>query len=84
LFGVPFCFWGPEYTLEEFKKYLGFKFDCPLYYSNVGYDLNQFCDKVNELSNLSYNDIHILYYQYIDDIKHNQQTLINYLKNIKI
>lgn len=84
LFGVPFCFWGPENTLEEFKKYLGFKFDCPLYYSNVGYDLNQFCDKVNELSKLSYNELHTLYYQYIDDIKHNQQTLIKYLKNITI
>ncbi len=84
LFGVPFCFWGPENTLEEFKKYLGFKFDCPLYYSNVGYDLNQFCDKVNQLSNLSYKELHTLYYQYIDDIKHNQQTLINYLKNIRI
>lgn len=84
LFGVPFCFWGPENTLEEFKKYLGFKFDCPLYYSNVGYDLNQFCDRVNQLSNLSYKELHTLYYQYIDDIKHNQQTLINYLKNITI
>ena len=84
LFGVPFCFWGPENTLEEFKQKFGFRFDCPLYYCNVGYDLNQFCDKVNELANLPYEELHKIYYQYIDDIKHNQQTLINYLKNITI
>ena len=77
-------FWGPENTLEEFKQKFGFRFDCPLYYCNVGYDLNQFCDKVNELANLPYEELHKIYYQYIDDIKHNQQTLINYLKNITI
>lgn len=84
LFGVPFCFWGPENTLEEFKEKFGFKFDCPLYYCNVGYDLKEFCDKVNELANLPYEELHKIYYQYIDDIKHNQNTLLNYLKNIKI
>jgi hypothetical protein len=84
LFGVPFCFWGPENTLVEFKEKFGFRFDCPLYYCNVGYDLKQFCDKINELANLPYEELHKIYYQYIDDIKHNQQTLINYLKNIKI
>lgn len=84
LFGVPFCFWGPENTLEEFKEKFGFRFDCPLYYCNVGYDLNKFCDKVNELVNLPYEELHKIYYQYIADIKHNQDTLLNYLKSIKI
>lgn len=84
LFGVPFCFWGPENTLEEFKKQFGMTFNCPLYYSNVGYDLDEFCTKVNELSNLSYLELHRLYYEYFDEIKNNQQLLINYIKNLYI
>ncbi len=84
LFGVPFCFWGPENTLEEFKKYFGMTFNCPLYYCNVGYDLNEFCSKVNELSNLSYLELHKLYYEYFDEIKNNQQILISYIKNLHI
>ena len=84
LFGVPFCFWGPENTLEEFSKAFGFTFNCPLYYCNVGYDLNTFCDKVNELSTLSYSELHKLYYQYFDEIRNNQHILINYIKNLYI
>lgn len=84
LFGVPFCFWGPENTLEEFNKYLGMTFNCPLYYCNVGYDLNEFCNKVNELSNLSYIELHKLYYEYFDEIIKNQQILISYVKNLQI
>ena len=84
LFGVPFCFWGPENTLEYFSKEFGMTFNCPLYYCNVGYDLNEFCDKVNELSNLSYLELHKLYYEYFDEIRNNQQILIRYLKNIKL
>jgi hypothetical protein len=84
LFGVPFCFWGPENTLEYFSKEFGMTFNCPLYYCNVGYDLNEFCDKVNELSNLSYLELHKLYYEYFDEIRNNQQILIRYLKNIQL
>ena len=84
LFGVPFCFWGPENTLEEFKKHFGMTFNCPLYYCNVGYDLNEFCNKVNELSNLSYLELHKLYYDYFDEIMNNQQILISYIKNLHI
>jgi hypothetical protein len=84
LFGVPFCFWGPENTLEQFSKQFGMTFNCPLYYCNDGYDLNDFCDKINELSNLSYLELHKLYYDYYDEIRNNQQILINYLKNIHI
>ena len=84
LFGVPFCFWGPENTLEEFKKYFGMTFNCPLYYCNVGYDLNEFCNKINELSNLSYVELHKLYYDYFDEIIKNQQILISYIKNLRI
>jgi hypothetical protein len=84
LFGVPFCFWGPENTLEEFKKQFGMTFNCPLYYCNVGYDLNEFCNKVNELSNLSYLQLHKLYYDYFDEIMNNQKILISYIKNLNI
>jgi hypothetical protein len=84
LFGVPFCFWGPENTLEQFSKQFGMTFNCPLYYCNDGYDLNEFCDKINKLSNLSYLELHKLYYDYYDEIKNNQQILIRYLKNITI
>jgi hypothetical protein len=84
LFGVPFCFWGPENTLEEFKKHFGMTFNCPLYYCNVGYDLNEFCNKVNELSNLSYLELHKLYYDYFDEIMNNQKILISYIKNLSI
>jgi len=84
LFGVPFCFWGPENTLEEFKKHFGMTFNCPLYYCNVGYDLNEFCNKVNELSNLSYLELHKLYYDYFDEIMNNQRILISYIKNLSI
>jgi hypothetical protein len=84
LFGVPFCFWGPENTLEEFKKHFGMTFNCPLYYCNVGYDLDVFCNKVNELASLSYLELHKLYYDYFDEIKNNQQILISYIKNLHI
>jgi hypothetical protein len=84
LFGVPFCFWGPENTLEEFSKAFGFTFNCPLYYCNIGYDLKEFCDKINELSNLSYTDLHKLYYDYFNEIRNNQHILINYIKNLYI
>lgn len=84
LFGVPFCFWGPENTLEEFKKYFGMTFNCPLYHCNIQYDLDEFCSKVNELSKLSYEELHKLYYDYFDEIRNNQQLLINYIKNLYI
>ena len=84
LFGVPFCFWGPENTLEYFSKEFGMTFNSPLYYCNVGYDLNEFCDKINELSNLSYQELHKLYYDSFDEIRNNQQILIRYLKNIQL
>lgn len=81
-FGLPFCFWGPENTLNELKKYFDFKFDCPLYYCNEGYDLNLFCDKVNELASLSYEELHNMYYAYFKDFEHNQSVLKNYIKNL--
>lgn len=84
LFGTPFCFWGPENTLAEFTKYFGMTFNCPLYYCNVGYDLDKFCNKVNELSNLSYLELHKLYYEYFDEIMNNQKILIGYIKQLTI
>jgi hypothetical protein len=84
LFGVPFCFWGPENTLEEFKKHFGMTFNCPLYYCNVGYDLDEFCNKINQLTNLSYLELHNLYYEYFDEIMNNQRILMSYIKNLHI
>jgi len=84
LFGIPFCFWGPENTLEQFSNSFGFSFKCPLYYCNNDYNLESFCEKVNELISLPYNELHKLYYDYFDEFKKNQHILYSYIKNLYI
>lgn len=80
----PFSYWGPESTMEQFTKWFGFSFESPLYYCNTDYDLNSFCNKVNEFASLSYNDIHSIYYDSFEELKHNRNVLINYLNSIKL
>lgn len=82
LFGNPFCFWGPENTFNELKKYYGFSFECPLYYCNVGYNLIDFNNHINNIISLPYRDLHNMYYEYKNEFMHNQQTLISIVKNI--
>jgi hypothetical protein len=80
----PFCFWGPENTLEQFSKWFGFSFESKLYHCNNDYDLESFCKKINELINLSYDDIHSIYYNSFDELLQNRNILLNYLNNIKL
>ena len=81
----PFSFWGPENTLEQFSKYFGFSFECPLYHcNNDAYDLNAFCKKIKEFADLSYSDLHGIYYDNFEEFEHNRNTLISYLNNIHL
>lgn len=81
----PFSYWGPENTLEQFSKWFGFSFECPLYHcNNNGYELDAFNRKVNEFASLSYSDLHSIYYDSFAEFEHNRNILINYLKNIQI
>jgi hypothetical protein len=80
----PFSYWGPENTLEQFSKWFGFSFECPLYHCNNGYDLNGFNTKINEFASLSYSDLHGIYYDNFEEFEHNRNTLISYLNNIHL
>lgn len=83
VFGFPFLAYGCSDLESQLTTKLNLKLNSPMYVFNENYNFYEFMDKVKDVLELPYDELHKMWYECMGDFKSNQSALRLYNNKLK-